>query len=162
MLTCGLARGSWWRWVRRGGGSASPASVTGRRGTCSDTPSHPALPEHAQVSQWFRVKAIIYSSSVNLFTTAAVSWQPGPGCSVLAAGYEKHRNDNALMVWDLGQGRVSDKVGTNHSPVFSREQPITDQYSDLLTNCSPWWSSASRTAAAASPGSARAPPWPRA
>merc|ERR1712155_315551 len=93
---------------------------------------------------------MIYSSSDNLFTTSAVSWQPGPGCSVLAAGYEKHRNDNALMVWDLAQGRVSDKVRTNHSPVFKPSDQLQPVVEFGLTDscCSLAWFRSGATVAA--------------
>ena len=44
-------------------------------------------------------------------TCSAVSWYRGPGhASILASGYEKHRTDNAIAVWDLTQVIMSDSV----------------------------------------------------
>ena len=37
---------------------------------------------------------------------SCVRWHRGPGsAAILASGYEKHRTDNAIAVWDLAQVR---------------------------------------------------------
>ena len=41
-------------------------------------------------------------------TCTAVAWYRASN-SILASGYEKHRSDNALVVWDVSQGRMTDK-----------------------------------------------------